>query len=149
MELGKSRLAILLKRLLLFISSFFSAEFKKEKNMRIARILLIPIFLFTLLGCDLSTGVHQTQSAPSPLPTTLTSIPTVMGAVGTMATGQIASGTAAPGTLGITLSSVELLMGGPGAVYTFSQGVSGGQPDTVAKLIGNDPSVSQAMVSDF
>lgn len=65
-----------------------------------------------------------------------------------MAAGLPVSGTAVPGTLGISLNSIEIMME-PSGGYTFSQGVTGSQPETVAKLAGNDPTISRAMVSDF
>ena len=85
--------------------------------MRKSRFLVIPLVLFFLMACSLSNGIQQIKSAVTQLPALLTSAPTALGAVQTLAAGQTSGtdcGTSTPGGLGVALST-------PKAVLEYTQ----------------------------
>jgi hypothetical protein len=100
--------------------------------MRLARFLVIPVFLFALLGCGLANGIQQIKQAVTQLPGALTGMPTMMGVMSTMAAGQAGSGTPVPATLGISLDTVKSLQV-PGR-FSYTDSTEGGQPVTTAVL---------------
>lgn len=117
------------------------------------RWLVAPILLFSLVACmcsglqglqSLGSGL---QSAASQLPAILTSAPTEMGPMETMAAQQSsASGTMTPGHLDVALASVKTVLQMTQQV-TFTDGTVDGQPDTTAKLTGPGASTFPAIAA--
>jgi len=99
--------------------------------MRIARYLVIPVFLVALLGCGLTNGIQQEVNQ---LPAALTSMPTAMEAMSTMAAGQLPAANAAPsaGGLNIALDSVKKVQ--QSGRFSFTDTTENGQPVSTAVL---------------
>jgi len=117
--------------------------------MRLARYLLIPIVLFALLGCGLTNGLQQIQQAVTQLPGELTSMPTMIGAAGTMAAGSsTGSGTPASGTLGISLTTVRTMLQAT-QQFSFQEVVGGAQPESVATLTGSLATTMPELAAGF
>ncbi len=115
--------------------------------MRFARYLLIPVLMFSLLGCGLISGIQQ---AANQLPSALTGMPTMMGAVSTMAAGQApgSSGTAIPGTLGVSLDTTETVLKITNQ-FAFTAGTTGGQTETVATLTNTAAATFPTIANGF
>ncbi len=99
--------------------------------MHSLRWLLLPVLLFSLLGCGLISGVQQ---AANQLPAALSAMPTMMGAVGTMSAGQPPAGNPASsaGGLGISLDDIKKIQSS--GHYSFSDTTENGQPVSTAVL---------------
>jgi hypothetical protein len=117
--------------------------------MRNTRWLVFPILAFFLLACSLSNGIQQLQQAVTKLPAALTSMPTTMGVVSTVAAGQIQpAGTAIPGTLGVSLETAKAVLSAT-QQFAFADGTTGGQPETVATLINGAASTFPTIAAGF
>ncbi len=103
--------------------------------MRPIRYLAIPLIMFFLLACGLTSGIPQIQQAiNTQLPGVLTSMPTALGAVETAAAGASGNcGTPTPGGLGINLNTVKSILSVTQQL-TFTEGTLNGQPVTTATL---------------
>jgi hypothetical protein len=99
--------------------------------MRIARYLVMPVFLVAILGCGLTNSLQQ---AVTQLPAALTSMPTAMEAMSTMAAGPgpAANATPSAGGLNISLDDVKKIqMTGR---FSFTDTTENGQPVSTAVL---------------
>ena len=99
--------------------------------MRKLRWLVLPVFLFALLGCGLVNGLQQ---AITQLPGALTSMPTALEAMSTMAAGQTTADTPAPsaGRLNISLEDAKKVE--TSGRYSFTDATEGGRPVSTAVL---------------
>jgi len=110
------------------------------------RWLVIPVLFLSLLGCGLISGIQQ---AGSQLPAMLTSMPTALKAMGTMASGQVpaANATPAAGRLNISLDDAKKVQ--QSGRFSFTDTTEGGQPVSTAVLTTTGGSVSPAIVKGF
>ena len=118
--------------------------------MRHIRLLVIPIIMFFILACGLSNGIQQIQQAATQLPGILTSMPTTVGGIETVAAVQSSSncGTSTPGGLGITLDKVKSVLQLTQQV-TFTEGTANGQPVSTATLTSTGASAFPAVSNGF
>jgi hypothetical protein len=111
--------------------------------MRHTRFLAIPLVMIFVMACGLSNGIQQLQQAVTKLPGALTSMPTVMGAISTMS-----AGTPIPGTLGVSLDVTKSVLLASQQL-TFTDGTTGGQPESVAKLTNTAAATFPVIAAGF
>jgi hypothetical protein len=118
--------------------------------MKHTRLLAIPVIMFFILACGLSSGVQQIQSAVTQLPGVLTSMPTELGGIETAASAQTSSDctTTTPGGLGITLDKVKSVLPITQQI-TFTDGTVNGQPVSTATLSSSSASTFSAISNGF
>ncbi len=101
--------------------------------MHRTRLLAIPLVMVFLLACGLTNGI---SGIATQLPGILTSAPTELGAVETLAAQQSSNNcpaTPTTGGLGISLSQVKSILE-PTQQFVFSDGTLNGQPASTATL---------------
>jgi len=105
--------------------------------MRPIRLLFIPLIMLFLLACGLTNGIQQIQQAVTQLPEMLTSAPTALGALETLAATAMPSNqcpaTPAVGGLGVSLVNAKAVLQMT-QQFTFTDGSLGGQPVSTATL---------------
>ena len=119
--------------------------------MRKSRFLVIPLVLFFLMACSLSNGIQQIKSAVTQLPALLTSAPTALGAVQTLAAGQTSGtdcGTSTPGGLGVALSTPKAVLEYT-QQFTFTDSIVDGLPATTATLASAGASTFSSISNGF
>ena len=119
--------------------------------MRNIRWLVMPFLLLFVLGCGLISGVQNLQNAASTqLPGILTSAPTALGAVETVAAEQASSNCSTPtsGGLGIALDRAKTVLQAT-QQFTFTDGTVDGQPASTATLASAGASTFSAIANGF
>ena len=105
--------------------------------MRPIRLLFIPLIMLFLLACGLTNGIQQIQQAVTQLPDVLTSAPTALGALETLAATAMPSNQCpdipAAGGLGVSLVNAKAVLQMT-QQFTFTDGSVGGQPVSTATL---------------
>jgi len=105
--------------------------------MRPIRLLFIPLIMLFLLACGLTNGIQQIQQAVTQLPEVLTSAPTALGALETLAATAMPSNQCpdipAAGGLGVSLVNAKAVLQMT-QQFTFTDGSLGGQPVSTATL---------------
>ncbi len=119
------------------------------RNTRIT--IVLSILLLATLACNLATGI---QAAQTEVPAMMTSAPTVLGPVGTVAAqftppaGLTDNATAVPGYLGISLKDVRTVMD-PTQQFTFTNQQMGGRPAAVAGLSASAAKSMPGLAGNF
>ena len=105
--------------------------------MRPIRLLFIPLIMLFLLACGLTNGIQQIQQAVTQLPEVLTSAPTALGALETLAATAMPSNQCpdipAAGGLGVSLVNAKAVLQMT-QQFTFTDGSLGGQAVSTATL---------------
>ena len=105
--------------------------------MRPIRLLFIPLIMLFLLACGLTNGIQQIQQAVTQLPDVLTSAPTALGALETLAATAMPSNQCpdipAAGGLGVSLVNAKAVLQMT-QQFTFTDGSLGGQAVSTATL---------------
>jgi hypothetical protein len=104
-----------------------------------------------VLACGLSNGIQQIQQAATKLPDILTSAPTALGVIETMAASAIPPsncGTPTSGGLGIQLDRAKTVLQTTGQ-FTFTDGTVDGQPVSTATLASGGASNFPAIANGF
>jgi len=121
--------------------------------MRNIRRLVLPFLLLFVLGCGLISGVQNLQNAASTqLPDILTSAPTAMGAIETMAASAMppsnCPATPSAGGLGVALDTAKTVLQASGQ-FDFADGTVDGQPASTATLASAGASTFSAISDGF
>jgi len=113
-------------------------------------LLAIPVIMLFILACGLTNGIQQIQSAVTQLPGILTSMPTALGGIETVAAGQTSSdcSTSTTGGLGITLDRVKSVLTLTQQVV-FTDGTVNGLPTSTAALSSTAASSFPTIASGF
>ena len=105
--------------------------------MRPIRLLFILLIMVFLLACGLTNGIQQIQQAVTQLPEVLTSAPTALGALETLAATAMPSNQCpdipAAGGLGVSLVNAKAVLQMT-QQFTFTDGSLGGQAVSTATL---------------
>jgi hypothetical protein len=120
--------------------------------MHKTRWLVIPFIMLFVLACGLSNGIQQLQQAASQIPDILTSAPTSLGAIQTMAASAMPPSNCpanpSAGGLGIALDRTKSVLQGTGQL-TFTDGTVDGQPASTATLASGGSSSFSAISNGF
>src|SRR5512137_229480 len=124
--------------------------------MRHTRLLFIPLIMLFVLACGLTNGIQQIQQAVTQLPEVLTSAPTALGALETLAATAMPSNQcpAAPaaGGLGVSLVNAKAVLQMT-QQFTFTDGSAGGQAVSTATLAsaaaGTFSAISEGFSAQF
>jgi hypothetical protein len=120
--------------------------------MRRIRFLLIPLMMLFVLACGLSNGIQQIQQAVTQLPDLLTSAPTALGALETLAATAIPSSncpaTPSAGGLGVGLVNAKKVLEMT-KQFTFTDGSINGQPASTATLASSAAGAFSAISDGF
>lgn len=117
--------------------------------MRPIRLLLIPFVMLFVLACGLSTGIQQ---AVTQLPNLLTSAPTALGEIETMAASAVPTnscpGTPSASGLGVQLDNAKAALQAT-KQFTFMDSTMNGKPVSTATLASDAASTFSAISSGF
>jgi hypothetical protein len=120
--------------------------------MRKTRWLVIPFLMLFVLACGLSNGIQQIQQAATQLPDILTSAPTALGAIETMAASAMPPSNCpanpSAGGLGIALDHAKTVLQAT-QQFTFTDGTVDGQPASTATLASAGASTFSAVSNGF
>ena len=121
--------------------------------MRKMRWLVVPFFLLFAMGCGLISGVQSISNAASTqLPGILTSAPTALGAIETMAASAVppsnCPATPSVGGLGVALNTAKTVLQASGQ-FTFTDRTVDGQPASTATLASAGASAFSAISNGF
>ena len=120
--------------------------------MRPIRFLFIPLIMLFMLACGLTNGIQQIQQVASQLPDLLTSAPTALGALETLAATALPSNqcpaTPSAGGLGVALVNAKAVLQVSGQ-FTFTEDSLNGQPVATATLASVAASTFSAVSSGF
>jgi hypothetical protein len=116
------------------------------------RWLVIPTLMLFVLACGLSNGIQQIQQAVTQLPEVLTSAPTALGAIETMAATAMppsnCPATPTAGGLGVGLVNAKSVLQMT-QQFTFTDGSIDGQPASTATLASAAAGTFSAISNGF
>jgi len=116
--------------------------------MRLTRFLAIPFVMLFILACGLTNGIQQ---AATQLPGILTSAPTALGAMETVAAAQSSGNcpaTPTAGGLGISLDTVKTVLQITNQ-FTFTDGTVDGQTASTVTLTSTAAASFQDIANGF
>jgi hypothetical protein len=117
--------------------------------MRLTRFIAIPLVMLFILACGLTNGIQQ---AATQLPGMLTSAPTALGAMETVAAAQSSSNcsstTPTSGGLGISLDTIKTVLQITNQ-FTFTDGTVDGQTASTATLTSTAAASFQDIANGF